>query len=162
MSATFTSQVFEFCQVETAAAGAPVVPSKIVPPPGPGTPSTFAAWPFGNVRQMVILNRGANPLLFGVEFFKIPTDWPSNFGGAGPALVLTEGFNCTRIPAGGSLTIDLGSYQERGDFTSPGFNTAAPVVPLASYFPFNFISFASTAAGVTNADIFYVARMGQF
>lgn len=160
MSATFTSQVFDFCQVTTAAAGAPIVPSKI--DPGTGMPMTVAAWPYGNTRQIVILNRGTNPLLFGVEFFKTPADWPSNFGGTGTALVLTEGFNCTRIPAGGALTIDLGSYEERGDFSSPGFNTAAPAVPLASYFPFNFISFASTAAGVTNADITYVARMGRY
>jgi hypothetical protein len=160
MSATFTSQVFDFCQVTTAAAGAPVVPSKI--DPGTGMPMTLAAWPFGNTRQIVILNRGTNPLLFGVDFFQKPSDWPSNFGGTGPALVLTEGFNCTRIPAGGALTIDLGSYEERGDFSSPGFNTAAPAVPLASYFPFNFISFASTAAGATNADITYVARMGRY
>lgn len=160
MSATYTSQTFEFCQVTTAAAGAPVVPSQI--DPTTGVPLTLAVWPFGNTRQVVILNRGANPLLFGVAFFQKPSDWPANFGGTGPALTLTEGFNCTRIPAGASLTIDLGSYQERGDFSSPGFNSAAPVVPPASYFPFNFISFASTAAGVTNADIFYVARMGQF
>ena len=160
MSATFTSQVFDFCQVTTAAAGVPIVPTKI--DPGTGVPDTMAAWPFGNTRQMVILNRGVNPILFGVDFFLTPADWPSNFGGTGPALTLTEGFNCTRIPAGGSLTIDLGSFQERGDFSAPGFNTAAPVVPLLSYFPFNFISFASTAAGATNADIFYVARMGQF
>jgi hypothetical protein len=125
-------------------------------------PMTMAAWPFGNTRQIVILNRGANPLLFGVEFFKIPTDWPSNFGGTGPALTLTEGFNCTRIPAGGSLTIELGSFQERGVFSSPGFNVGVPVVPLASYFPFNFISFASTAAGATTADITYIARLGQY
>lgn len=160
MSATYTSQVFEFCQVTTLAAGVPIVPSKVIPP-GPAI-STRAAWPFGNTRQMVILNRGTNPILFSVELFPTPADWPSNFGGTGPALTLTEGYNATRIPAGGALTVDLGSYQERGDFSSPNFDTAAPVVPLASYFPFNFISFASTTAGATSADITYIARLGQF
>ena len=160
MSATFTSKVFEFCQVTTAGAGVPVIPSKVIPP-GPAI-STFAAWPFGNTRQMVILNRGANPILFGVAFFAAPADWPSNFGGTALALTLTEGFNCTRSPAGASLTIDLGSFQERGDFSAPSFDTAAPVVPAAQYFPFNFISFASTTAGATTADITYIARLGQF
>ena len=104
MSATFTSQVFEFCQVTTAAAGVPIVPTKINP--GTGFPDTMAAWPFGNTRQMVILNRGVNPILFGVDFFLTPAGWPSNFGGTGLALTLTEGFNCTRIPAGGGSAMD--------------------------------------------------------
>lgn len=162
MAVATTSEVFSFCQVTTAAAGAPIIPSKIIPPPGPGTPSGIGAFPFGNTRTMVILNTGVNPLLFSVTLYSAPSLWPSNLGGTGAGLALTEGFNATRIPAGASLTIDLGSYQERGNFTTAGFNQAAPVVPPATDFPFNLITFASTAAGVTSADITYIARLGAY
>jgi hypothetical protein len=70
--------------------------------------------------------------------------------------------NCTRIPAGASLTLNLGAYQERGNFNLAAYNTAAPVVPLASEFPLSLITFASTAAGATTVDITYIAKLGQF
>jgi hypothetical protein len=162
MAVATTSKVFEFCQVTTAAASAPIVPSQILPPPGPGTPSGIGNFPFGNTRTIVILNTGGNPLLFSVTTYSQQSLWPSNLGGTGAALNLTEGFNATRIPVGASLSIDLGSYQERGNFTTAGFNQAAPVPPPPSAFPFNLITFASTAAGVTTADITYIARLGAF
>lgn len=154
-----TTLVFEFCQVTTGAAGVPVIPSKINP--ATGLPFTNAVWPYANTRQIVILNRGANPLLFSVTTYSAQNFWPSNFGGAGSLLTLTEGENATRIPAGASLTIELSTFQERGNFTAP-FNYAAPVVPAPLYFPFNLITFASTAAGITNADIMYVNKLGVY
>jgi hypothetical protein len=150
----FTSIPFDFATATTGGAGAPVIPVK--------TGSTIAALPFANTREMVILNRGTNPVLFGVEFYSSTSVWPSTFGGPGGALTLTEGLNCTRIPAGASLTLNLGAYQERGNFNLAAYNTAAPVVPLASEFPLSLITFASTAAGATTVDITYITKLGQF
>ena len=150
----FTSIPFDFATATTGGAGTPVIPVK--------TGSTIAVLPFANTREMVILNRGTNPVLFGVEFYSDASTWPTTFGGTGPALSLSEGLNCTRIPAGASLTISLGAYQERGNFNLVAYNTAAPGVPLASEFPLSLITFASTAAGATTVDITYIAKLGQF
>ena len=150
----FTAVPFDFATATTGGAGAPVIPIK--------TGATIAALPFSNTREMVILNRGTNPVLFGVQFYSDTSVWPSTFGGTGGALTLLEGSNCTRIPAGASLTISLGSYQERGNFSLAGYNTAAPGVPPAVEFPLSLITFASTAAGATTVDITYIAKLGQF
>lgn len=150
----FTAKPFDFATVTTGAAGVPVIPVT--------TGSPIAALPFANTRQIVMLNRGTNPVLFSVIPVGSQAAWPSTFGGAGSALTVIEGLNSTRIPAGASLTIDLGSYQERGNFFLPAYNTGAPVTPAASVFPMSLITFASTAAGVTTVDITYIAKLGQF
>lgn len=123
--------------------------------------STIASLPNSNTRQMVILNTGVNPLLFGVLFLPDTLSWPSTFGGAGGAVVPIEGGNCTRVPAGGALTLELGSLQERGNMGVSNFNTAAPVVPGVGEFPFSLIFFSSLT-GPTTADITYVNRLGAF
>jgi len=150
----YTAVPFDFATATTGAAGVPIIPVK--------TGATFAALPFANTRQIVILNRGTNPVLFSVEFFAAQSGWTSTFGGTGGALTVVEGQNSTRIPAGASLSIDLGSYQERGNFNLAAYNTAAPVVPPATEFPLSLITFASTAAGATTVDITYLAKLGQF
>jgi hypothetical protein len=153
MAAVITTETFGFCQVTTGLAGVPIIPTK--------AGSGVAALPFANTRQIVILNTSTNPILFSVIVISAQSNWPTTFGGTGPALTLTEGVNCTRIPAGASLTIDLGSYQERGNFLlGPGYTP--PAVPLASEFPTSLMTFASTAAGVATADITYVNKYGQF
>ena len=149
----YTDQIFGFCQVTTAAAGAPVIPTK--------AGSAAVAVPFSNTRQIVILNTSLNPILFSVILYAQQSSWPSNLGGAGPALTITEGANATRIPAGASLTIDLGSFQERGNFQL-GASYTPPALPTPLEFPVSLISFASTAAGIATADIMYVNRLGQF
>jgi hypothetical protein len=101
-----------------------------------------------------------NPILFSVTFYVSTTSWPIQFGGSVVNLVLTEGANATRIPAGASLTIDLGSFQERGNFDLQGY--IPPGVPPATSFPINLLTFGSTAAGVATADITYINRLGQF
>lgn len=123
--------------------------------------TTIASFPLANTRQMVILNTGVNPLLFGLDFINSRSDWPSTFGGTGPAIVIVEGGNCTRIPAGGSLTVDIGSLQDRGNMGVPNFNTAAPIPPAVPEFPFSLIFFSSLV-GATTADVTYVNRLGQF
>ena len=149
----YTPDIFSFCQVTTAAAGAPVIPTK--------AGSAAVDVPFSNTRQIVILNTSLNPILFSVILYAQQSSWPSTLGGSGPALTITEGANATRIPAGASLTIDLGSFQERGNFVL-GPSYTPPALPPAGEFPVSLISFASTAAGIATADIMYVNRLGQF
>ena len=153
MAVFISTETFVFCQVTTGAAGVPFIPTKAGVAP--------VTLPAANTRQIVILNTSVNPILFSVIVISEQSNWPATFGGTGPALTLTEGVNCTRIPAGASLTIDLGSYQERGSFQL-GPNYAPPAVPLASEFPTSLMTFASTAAGVATADITYVNKYGQF
>lgn len=124
-------------------------------------PATVASLPHANTRQIVILNTGVNPLLFGLEFFATQSSWPSTFGGAGAPILPVEGGNCTRIPAGGSLTIDIGSLQDRGNMGVPNLDTAAPVPPGSGEFPFSLIFFTSLV-GPTTADVTYVNRLGQY
>jgi hypothetical protein len=123
--------------------------------------TTIASFPHANTRQIVILNTGVNPLLFGLDFIDTQTGWPSTFGGAGPAISIVEGGNATRVPAGGSLTIDIGSLQDRGNMGVPNFDTAAPAPPSAVEFPFSLIFFSSLV-GATTADVTYVNRLGQY
>ncbi len=151
-SSTIYTQPFSFGKV-SAAVGVASLPAVGV--------TTIAALPYSNTRQMVILNTGVNPLLFGVLYLPNATTWPSTFGGTGPAVVPVEGGNCTRIPAGGSLTLDLGSLQDRGNMAVPGFDTAAPVVPAPGEFPFSLIFFSSLV-GPTTGDITYVNRLGLY
>jgi len=150
----FTAVPFDFATATTGGAGVPIIPVK--------TGATIAALPFANTREMIILNRGTNPVLFSVEFIATQAAWPVTFGGTGGALAVVEGQNATRIPAGASLAISLGSYQERGNFNLAAYNTAAPVVPPAAEFPLSLITFASTAAGATTVDVTYIAKLGQF
>jgi hypothetical protein len=149
---SFVVQPFVFGRV-TAAVGGVSLPLV--------APSTVAALPYANTRQIVILNTGVNALLFGVQFCSDQTDWPSTFGGAGAAIVPVEGFNCTRIPAGGSLTLDIGSLQDRGNMGVPNFDTGAPVPPSTVEFPFSLIFFSSLV-GPTTADVTYVNRLGLY
>jgi hypothetical protein len=149
---SFVVQPFTFGKV-TAAVGGVALPLVV--------PSNIAALPYANTRQIVILNTGVNPLLFGVQFCSTQADWPSNFGGAGAAIVPVEGFNCTRVPAGGSLTLDIGSLQDRGNMGVPNLDTAAPVPPGPVEFPFTLIFFSSLV-GPTTADVTYVNRLGLY
>lgn len=149
----YTAETFDFCQVTTAALGAPIIPTK--------AGSAVVAVPFSNTRQIVILNTSLNPILFSVMLYKTQSAWPSNLGGAGGVLTVTEGVNSARIPAGASLTIDLGSFQERGNYQL-GPSYTPPAVPPAIEFPLSLLCFASTAAGIATADITYVNKLGQF
>ena len=69
--------------------------------------------------------------------------------------MVQEGNNCARIPVGGSLSIDLLSYQERGNFRPvSGFLTAYPVYT---------IFFGATGAGLdSQVSITYVNKLGAF
>jgi hypothetical protein len=146
-----TTEIFTFCSVTTGAAGVPFLPVKLL---------GDACVPYSNTRQIVILNTSVNPILFSVVSCPDQTFWPVAFGGTQP-LAIAEGVNATRIPAGASLSIDLGSFQERGNFQL-GPSYIPPGIPPLAEFPLNLITFASTAAGVATADITYINRYGVY
>ena len=138
-------------------------------------PTNFAQtrfeFPGSNTRQIVVLNTGMNPILFGQQAFPSEADLPSatvlGLGApyafsnaiyptaAGAGFVVQEGNNCTRIPVGGSLSIELLSFQERGNFHPvSGFLTAYPVYT---------IFFGATGAGLdSQVSITYVNKLGAF
>lgn len=138
---------------------------------------TLLRFPASNTRQIIILNTGGNPLLFGIERYDSATALPGPPGvappdnvpytmpaltipqAAGPGPVPLEGGNCTRIPVGGSLSIDLLSFEERGNFN--------PIVPgtmiavSSTAFPVSLLFFGAVG-GDTTADITYVNKLGTF
>lgn len=134
-------------------------------------------FPQANTRQIVILNTGNNPLLFGLSAYPdaasmpgestvglgVPYALPNAFypTSSGPGPNPTEGDNCTRIPAGASLSIDLLSFEERGNFTpiSPLSFGASSVLKAA--FP-TYLIFFGSVGGDTTADITYVNKFGSF
>lgn len=165
-AATLTTKPIEFGYVATnIAVHAWVFPTNPT--------QTVFAFPASNTRQIVILNTGGNPLLFGFQVFYSEADLLSStlVGTAVPyafdnlffplanaaALVPNEGSNCARLPVGASISIDLGSYEERGSFN-----------PIPSTSPLGFISYPTTllffsaVGGDTTADITYVNTFGTF
>ena len=139
-------------------------------------PQNTFRFPNSNTRQIVILNTGANALLFGlvsvgsqallpsavVLGVGIPYAFPAAtypLAAAG-TFPVTEGETCTRIPAGASFSVDLLSFQERGNFY-PIEGTDPTLQPTA--YPLNLIFFgAATAGQETTADITYVNTLGLF
>lgn len=132
-------------------------------------------FPPSNTSQIVILNRGLNPLLFGVYTAGSAANLPGSVAvGAGApyglpaglfptapvgAIVPVEGSNCVRIPIGGALTVDCGSFSERGNFT-PIPQTIFPQLQ-GTAFPVYMIFF-SAVGGDTSADITYISQLGIF
>ena len=141
---------------------------------------TSFQWPSSNTRQVVILNTGNNPLLFGLTAYPNETAFPGEVstgapaGGVpyalpaagfptavGPGPNPVEGDNCTRVPSGGSFSIDLLSFEERGNFApiSP-FSFGGPTVTKVA-FP-TYLIFFSSVGGNTTADITYINKFGSF
>jgi hypothetical protein len=137
---------------------------------------TTFKFPASNTRQIVILNTGGNPLLFGFKTYDTESVLPSSAvigtaepyafnvlqytTAAGGAIVPVEGDNCARIPIGASLTIDLRSFQERGSMSPiPNNPVSAAFAPLS--YPV-YLLFFSSIGGDTTADITYVNTFGIF
>ena len=130
-------------------------------------------FPSSNTRTIVILNTGLNPLLFGSVTMATEASLPaSNNPGVaagvpygfdvavftsanGGPIAPTEGNNCTRIPVGASLSIDLAEYGQRGNFTP----VAGPNGVLG--YPASLIFFGAVG-GDTTADITYISPLGAF
>lgn len=126
--------------------------------------SGYAVLPVSNTRSVTVLNTGGNPLLFGSIYVPDQSQWPVTWGGTGPGVIPIEGSNCARIPVAASLTIDIGSFQDRGNMgfgSTSAFNTAVPTLPPATEFPITVIFFSSIG-GNTTGTVTYVNRLGQF
>lgn len=168
--ATVSRNPLDFARVITTLADHPWV--------FPTNPAqTQLRFPASNTRQIIILNTGNNPLLFGIERYDTITSLPGPPGvglpigvpytmpaitfptasGAGP--VPNEGGNCTRIPVGGALTVDIGSFEERGNF-EPAVSSLFPGA-LTTAFSVSLIFF-SAVGGDTTADLTYVNKFGTF
>jgi hypothetical protein len=132
--------------------------------------------PASNTRQMIILNTGSRPLLFGVVVAEKEADLvSSNVLGVGApyafsnasfltaaaaGIVPNEGGNCTRVPVGGSLSVELGSFEQRGSYSPiPATHPTAGLSKLS--YP-STIVFFSAVGGDTTADITYINTFGIF
>lgn len=117
------------------------------------------AYPKANTRTMIIYNSGANPLLVGnipiiSDSFLPAGVFPNGFtfyGGTAPAPVPTAGGNCTIVPAASALTLDLGTYEERGNMDP----TQTPFIVCSLFF-------FSATGGATTAVITYKNVLGRF
>ena len=112
-------------------------------------------FPKANCRQVVILNTSAATLYFGFYF---APDWaalPTPFNPAGAPLAAVIGANCSSIPAGGSFSLDLETYQNRGNFDPLGL-TATNFVPTTVMF------FSGAPATSPTATIQYINTYGAF
>jgi hypothetical protein len=176
MATSYFPQIIQFAQVNIAAGatfgcfptngnpGAPYTGLVLPPDPFVVVPTEYR-FPRMNTRQMVFLNVGGNPVLFGTAY---ANDAITVFAPFGPGQQIStalgqfgpsEGINCTRLPAGASLSIDLDTYERRGNFdpTMPlniGAQTASPPVMI----PF-FFGIGGLAGQV---DITYVNTYGAF
>lgn len=137
---------------------------------------TRLQFPSSNTRQVVILNTGGNPLLFGCIKFSSQAELPSFAGtglgipyafpaasypqAAGGPIVVVEGDNCTRIPTGGSFSLDLLSYQERGNFQPVPGNTLNQSLQLTAY-PL-YLLFFGAIGGDTTGSITFSNKLGIF
>ena len=161
--ATRNPLLYAFVNV-TAPAPVPVPATQLPVVPAGGIPQGFASLPFSNTRSITVLNTGGNPLLFGSVYLPDQTQWPIGWGGTGPGIIPLEGFNCARIPVGASMTLDVGSFQERGNMgfgSTNAFDTAAPTLPTADQFPITIIFF-SAIGGPTTGVVTYVNKLGLF
>jgi len=135
---------------------------------------TVLNWPSSNTRQIVILNTGNNPLLFGLISYPDGGSFPNGGGlgipyelgpaypfSTGPGPVPVEGDNCTRIPAGASFSLDLLPYQERGNFVPISPNVVGYATVGKTAFP-TYLIFFSSVGGNTTADLTYVNKFGTF
>jgi len=138
---------------------------------------TSFQWPSSNTRQIVILNTGNNPLLFGLISYPDAASLPGQvtvglsvpYGlptgayptAVGPGPVPVEGDNCTRVPAGASFSIDLLSFEERGNFVPISPTTVSGALLQKTAYPV-YLIFFSSVGGNTTADLTYVNKFGSF
>lgn len=116
-------------------------------------------FPRANTRSMIIYNNGANPLLVGnipcATASLLPAGAaPNGFtaqGGLAAAPVPVAGGNCTIVPTASALTLEIGTYEERGNMDPE----QTPYVGCALFF-------FSATGGATSAIITYKNVLGRF
>lgn len=139
---TFYTSPFTFASATVAVAGTIYYPLNGV----------AFAYPRANTRTMIIYNSGTNPLLVGnIPAFQA-ADLPVGFpGGASPPPPAVAGTTATIVPASSALTLELGTYEERGNMDPE----QTPFSACAFFF------FTSTG-GPTTAIITYKNVLGRF
>ena len=154
-----------FAVYPTAGPGGPQYSGAVLPPNPFVVFPTAYSFPRQNTRQVVMLNTGGNPILFGVYFAQDSAGVPSPFGSGPPIgtglgrINPTEGFNCTRIPAGASLSIDLDTYERRGGFD---VTTGNSLPATYGSFPCSILFFFGIGGLVGQVDITYINTYGAF
>lgn len=125
--------------------------------PAPPNPLSNINFPKANCRQVVILNTGATTLYFGSVFCDAFSTLPPPFNPAGVGIGPTLGLNCTAIPAGGSFSLELDTFEKRGQF-DPG--TVA--ITSATFEPITLIFFSAPPATNATGTITYINTNGPF
>lgn len=155
-----STQPLTFGQINVTVAGTAYLPVR------PGT--LEVALPQDNCNQITVLNTGSNPMLFGSYYLTLIANFPATLngvptvGGAGPSIFPQVGFNCTIVPVGSSMTVTVGSYQERGNMTLPiGYTIGVTGLPPGGFFPVSLIFFSSTG-GPTTGVVTYSNRLGFY
>lgn len=119
-------------------------------------PSTAFNFPKANTRQVVIYNNGANTIYFGFAPALVYAQLPPPWNPAGAVLAVTVGGTVQILPVGASFSLDLGTYEHRGNF-----DPQDPVVTPAQFVPTTILFFAS--AGVNaSAVVSYYNSYGSF
>jgi hypothetical protein len=156
MSFTFSPAIIAYSGVSVVAGAVTFPTTGAVPIVWPGVGSTIN-FPKANCRQIIILNTGATTIFFGSIFAQSFADLPPPFNPASPAIVPQLGSNCTSIPAGGSLAIELNTFEKRGQF-DPGTST----ITTANFEPLSLIYFAAAPATNATATLTYINTNGPF
>jgi hypothetical protein len=146
---TFSPAILSYASVSVVAGGTSF------PTIGAGPTYNF---PKANCRQLVILNTGGTTLYFGSTYCDRWSAVPSPFNPASIGIAAVLGFNCTIIPAGGTLAIELDPFEKRGQF-DPG--SSAPW-NQADFAPINLIFFSAPPATNATAQIMYLNTDGPF
>ena len=134
---------------------ASVVAGAVTYPVFAGT--TAYNFPKANTRQVVIYNNGANTIYFGFHpalvYAKLPPPWNP----AGAAVVATIGATVQVLPVGASFSLDLETYEHRGNF-----DPQEPTVSNAEFVPTTILFFAAAAGVNASAIVSYFNTYGPF
>ena len=145
---------FEFSPAIISYASASVVAGNVVFPSIGGGPTYN--FPKANCRQVVILNDGATTLYFGSVFATSWSEVPPPFNPAGIGVIPSLGVNATIIPAGGSFSLELDTFEKRGAFSPTAFSGPGDFAPVTIFF------FSAPPATNASALVTYINTNGPF
>ena len=157
MALTFSPGIISYAGVSVTAGNVQFPTLGAGPIVSPAAPTSNINFPKANCRQVVILNTGGTTLWFGSFFVDQFSTLPLPFNPAGIAIAPLLGFNCTAIPAGGSFSLELDTFQRRGDF-DPGLGA----ITASNFNPLTLMFYSSPPATNATATITYINTNGPF
>ena len=157
MALTFSPAIISYAGVSVTAGDVRFPTSGAAPIVWPEPPTSNINFPKANCRQVVILNTGATTLWFGSIFVDQFSALPPPFNPAGVGIIPTLGQNCTAIPAGGSFSLELDTFQRRGDF-DPGLGA----ITASNFNPLTLMFYSAPPATNATATITYINTNGPF